>query len=189
MTKKNHTDLGTDNAGTNESAEEDIQSHKKPSYLPIHIYTIVQIVITVGIFIVTLTQAAPAFPVIIIALVPFRLLLMKKWWPREVLRFVDAWACKEGTPEDDEDANARTVEPVIEGATGHVKGHNQGGEGNGISAGPSEDVWNATSTIEPSPEPHAASERHEVRTAQNVDEWIELDPYPRVDEEMGSKHP
>jgi hypothetical protein len=29
---------------------------------------------------------------------------MKRWWPREVLRFVDAWACREGTPEDDEDA-------------------------------------------------------------------------------------
>ncbi len=28
---------------------------------------------------------------------------MKKLWNREVLRFVDAWACKEGTPEDEED--------------------------------------------------------------------------------------
>jgi hypothetical protein len=61
-------------------------------------------VITVIIFILTLTRGAPAFPVLIIALVPFRLLLMKRWWPREVLRFVDAWACREGTPEDDEDA-------------------------------------------------------------------------------------
>lgn len=56
------------------------------------------------IFILTLTRGAPAFPVLIIALVPFRLVLMKRWWPREVLRFVDAWACREGTPEDDEDA-------------------------------------------------------------------------------------
>ena len=48
-------------------------------------------------------MAAPAFPVIIIALVPVRLLVMKRVWGRETLRFVDAWACKDGTPEDDED--------------------------------------------------------------------------------------
>ncbi|KAF7718796.1 Bicarbonate transporter family protein [Penicillium ucsense] len=77
---------------------------KNSSYFAIHLYTISQIVITIVIFIVTLTRAAPAFPVLIIALVPFRLLVMKNWWPREVLRFVDAWACREGTPEDDEDA-------------------------------------------------------------------------------------
>ncbi|KAL1974620.1 hypothetical protein VTN31DRAFT_4824 [Thermomyces dupontii] len=75
----------------------------RPSYIPIHLYTVLQIVITVGIFVITLTKAAPAFPILIIALVPFRLLLMKRWWNREVLRFVDAWACREGTPEDDED--------------------------------------------------------------------------------------
>ncbi|KAJ5176669.1 uncharacterized protein N7482_002546 [Penicillium canariense] len=80
---------------------------RNPSYLPIHLYTILQIVTTVVIFIVTLTRGAPAFPVLIIALVPFRLLIMKKWWPREVLRFVDAWACREGTPEDDEDAEGK----------------------------------------------------------------------------------
>lgn len=58
----------------------------------------------------TLTKGAPAFPLIIIALVPTRLLLMKKLWSRETLRFVDAWACREGTPEDDEDRDT-TVEP------------------------------------------------------------------------------
>ena len=66
-------------------------------------YTIVQIVVTVVIFIVTLTKGAPAFPVIIIALVPIRLLVMNRMWHRETLRFVDAWACRDGTPEDDED--------------------------------------------------------------------------------------
>ena len=76
------------------------------SYAPIHGYTIVQIVVTMTIFVVTLTKAAPAFPVIIIALVPVRLLFMNKVWRREVLRFVDAWACREGTPEDDEDERA-----------------------------------------------------------------------------------
>lgn len=73
------------------------------SYWGIHVYTIVQIVVTVVIFIVTLTKGAPAFPVIIIALVPVRLLLMSRMRHRETLRFVDAWACRDGTPEDDED--------------------------------------------------------------------------------------
>lgn len=73
------------------------------SYWPIHAYTLTQIVLTIGIFIVTLTVAGPAFPLIIIALVPTRLLLMNKFWNRETLRYVDAWACREGTPEGDED--------------------------------------------------------------------------------------
>ena len=73
------------------------------NYWGIHGYTVLQIVMTGIIFYVTLTVAAPAFPVIIIALVPVRLLVMKKIWGRETLRFVDAWACKGGTPEDDED--------------------------------------------------------------------------------------
>lgn len=76
---------------------------KVPGYLQIHIYTAVQIVVTGVIFYVTLTVAGPAFPVIIIALVPIRLLLMNKLFNREVLRYVDAWACQDGTPEDDED--------------------------------------------------------------------------------------
>lgn len=75
----------------------------------VHIYTIVQIVVTIVIFIVTLTKAAPAFPVLIIILVPVRLLLMNKFWNRETLRFVDAWACRKGTPEDDKDLLAGEV--------------------------------------------------------------------------------
>ncbi|MCJ1296095.1 hypothetical protein MMC34_007660 [Xylographa carneopallida] len=77
-------------------------------YKGVHIYTAVQIVVTVIIFIVTLTKGAPAFPVIIIALVPLRLMVMNKLWTRDTLRFVDAWACREGTPEDDADREART---------------------------------------------------------------------------------
>ena len=72
-------------------------------YWGIHAYTMLQIVMTGIIFYVTLTVAAPVFPVIIIALVPVRLLVMNKVWGKETLRFVDAWACKEGAPEDDED--------------------------------------------------------------------------------------
>jgi hypothetical protein len=84
------------------------------NYWGVHIYTSVQILVTVVIFIVTLTKGAPAFPVLIIALVPIRLLVMNKIWHRETLRFVDAWACREGTPEDDEDAEARSEEVELQ---------------------------------------------------------------------------
>ena len=42
-------------------------------------------------------------------LVPIRLLLLTKLWNRETLRFVDAWACRKGTPEDDKDLLAGEV--------------------------------------------------------------------------------
>jgi hypothetical protein len=73
------------------------------SYIAIHTYTVSQIVLTTIIFIVTLTKAGPIFPIIIIALVPVRLGVMNRMWNRETLRYVDAWACRDGTPEDDED--------------------------------------------------------------------------------------
>jgi hypothetical protein len=87
-----------------------------PSYWGIHAYTILQIVSTVAIFVVTLTKAAPMFPVIIIALVPVRLVVMKKLWNRETLRHVDQWACRGGTPEDeeDEDIGEETTEETLE---------------------------------------------------------------------------
>ena len=82
-------------------------------------YTIAQIVITAGIFALTLTIAGPAFPIVIIALVPVRLLLMHRIWDRETLRYVDRWACQEGTPEDAEDRAGMEVEvevpAVVEG--------------------------------------------------------------------------
>lgn len=67
----------------------------------IHLYTLLQILFTAAIFAVTLTKAAPAFPILIIACVPLRLLIMPRFWPRATLRHVDAWACKAGTPEDE----------------------------------------------------------------------------------------
>jgi hypothetical protein len=73
------------------------------SYWPIHAYTILQIVLTALIFIVTLTKVGPIFPIIIILLVPFRLHVMARMWNRDCLRYVDAWACRDGSPEDDED--------------------------------------------------------------------------------------
>ncbi|KAJ4298299.1 hypothetical protein N0V90_006199 [Kalmusia sp. IMI 367209] len=73
------------------------------AYLPIHLYTLTQIIVTIVIFIVTLTVAGPAFPIIILLLVPIRLQVMNRVWNREVLRYVDAWACRDGTVEDEED--------------------------------------------------------------------------------------
>ncbi|PWY90887.1 hypothetical protein BO70DRAFT_425816 [Aspergillus heteromorphus CBS 117.55] len=98
-----------------QTTPDDTSPPPSPSYIPIHLYTLLQIIITVAIFILTLTRGAPAFPVLIVALVPFRLLVMKRWWPREVLRFVDAWACREGTPEDDEDAETKIHEEQTSG--------------------------------------------------------------------------
>lgn len=66
----------------------------------IHTYTITQIVVTGIIFGITLTVAAPAFPLVVIALVPLRLTLMNKIWSRATLRTVDGWACRPGKPED-----------------------------------------------------------------------------------------
>ncbi|GLB14234.1 hypothetical protein AtubIFM61612_001659 [Aspergillus tubingensis] len=146
-----------------------------PSYIPIHLYTILQIVITVAIFILTLTRGAPAFPVLIVLLVPFRLLVMKRWWPREVLRFVDAWACREGTPEDDEDAEAKLC--------------SEHGQTGGVFASPDQSGSDTAVT-------------EDMRISQGVDlgggdlgdrrgdcgtgnEWVELGVWGRNDEEAG----
>lgn len=82
------------------------------SYWGVHLYTISQILVTVVIFIVTLTKGAPAFPVIIISLVPIRLLVMNKMWHRDTLRYVDAWACRDGTPDDEKDKPSLVEEPI-----------------------------------------------------------------------------
>ncbi|OHE96471.1 hypothetical protein CORC01_08234 [Colletotrichum orchidophilum] len=72
------------------------------SWLGIHFYTLAQIVLTGIVFGVTLTVAAPGFPIIIIILVPVRLFFMNRIWSRQTLRYVDGWATREGKPEDDE---------------------------------------------------------------------------------------
>lgn len=66
----------------------------------------------------TLTVAGPAFPVAILALVPIRLTWMKRVWGREVLRYVDGWACREGTPEGDEDARGLEQAGYVEDGRG-----------------------------------------------------------------------
>jgi hypothetical protein len=78
----------------------------------IHGYTITQIIVTGIVFGVTLTVAAPAFPLIIIALVPLRLTLMNRIWSRETLLMVDGWACREGKPEDPDPSDAAQEETL-----------------------------------------------------------------------------
>ncbi len=50
------------------------------SWVSVHAYTLTQLVLTAAIFALTLTPAAPAFPIVIILLVPARLLLMNRIW-------------------------------------------------------------------------------------------------------------
>ena len=69
------------------------------TWLGIHGFTVTQIIMTGIVFGITLTVAAPAFPLVIIALVPIRLTLMNRIWSRETLIMVDGWACREGNPE------------------------------------------------------------------------------------------
>ncbi|KAM4065143.1 HCO3- transporter family protein [Hirsutella rhossiliensis] len=72
------------------------------TWLGVHAFTMTQIVLTGVVFATTLTVAAPAFPLVIIALVPVRLTLMNRIWSRDTLRVVDGWACRPGKPEDQE---------------------------------------------------------------------------------------
>ncbi|GKT42443.1 putative transporter [Colletotrichum spaethianum] len=77
------------------------------SWIGIHFYTVTQLVLTGIVFGVTLTVAAPGFPIIIIILVPVRLFFMNRIWSRQTLRYVDGWATREGKPEDNEDDRRR----------------------------------------------------------------------------------
>lgn len=106
---------------------------------------------------------------------------MKRWWPREVLRFVDAWACREGTPEDDEDERERDNRQH-EGEVG--AGHEQGG-GDGFF--PPEDIRNELSTVGESRKNNIESEIQVAGSSDAGNDWIELDVYPQADEEIGRK--
>ena len=111
---------------------------------------------------------------------------MKRWWPREVLRFVDAWACREGTPEDDEDAKAANdsatsnnspvnpvaVDGVLHGAVSREQARRRPSVGSGLGGAQADladqRIWEATDT--------------------NVDhEWVELEDRGFPDEELGKR--
>ena len=101
--------------------------------MPIHLYTLTQIIVTVIILIVTLTKAGPAFPIIIILLVPIRLHFMNRIWNREILRYVDAWACRDGAPEDDEDRRAESRKGPPGQSTGMSTDVESGGNEDGAN--------------------------------------------------------
>jgi hypothetical protein len=90
------------------------------TWMGVHGFTVSQIILTGIVFGVTLTVAAPAFPLIIIALVPVRLTLMNRIWSKETLRMVDGWACRGGKPEDEEDE--RVVSESAGGSPDEEKG-------------------------------------------------------------------
>lgn len=114
------------------------------SYWPIHAYTLTQIVLTIIIFIVTLTVAGPAFPIIIIACVPARLFLMNRIWNRETLRYVDSWACRDGTPEADEDRKLvrRALQAQERSEPGAVRDVESG-----LGSGPEEEIGLSTMSV------------------------------------------
>lgn len=106
---------------------------------------------------------------------------MKRWFRREVLRFVDAWACREGTPEDDEDAKAQLEQDCDEGGCGERGRSRDGGRGV-LSSGSGEP--------RPSP-PQPVSKAMTVDNGEyamhenSTQEWVELDVRMHVDEELG----
>ena len=56
------------------------------TYAGEHMYTLLQISLTAGIFAVTFTPAAPVFPIAIVLLVPLRLRVMSCYWAPETLK-------------------------------------------------------------------------------------------------------
>ncbi|KAI9727749.1 MAG: hypothetical protein M1834_007988 [Cirrosporium novae-zelandiae] len=111
------------------------------SYWPVHGYTLLQILVTGGVFGVTLTRAAPIFPVLVVALVPVRLVGMRRVWGKGSLRFLDAWACRGGRPEDEDEVEEGDGlgDGVVVGDGGEVEmgvfvgeGGNGGRSGGGV---------------------------------------------------------
>lgn len=97
-------------------------------------YTLFQIIVTVGIFVVTFTKGAAAFPIVIVAFVPFRLQVMNRIWRREVLMFVDSWACRPGVVGNDFDGKGGN-EGGSESETGDVDRIGDEEEGSGRGSG------------------------------------------------------
>ena len=97
---------------------------------------------------------------------------MKRWFGREVLRFVDAWACREGTPEDDEDARARVDEGSAEG------------EGCGCAPTSSADEGFARRSMSNG---FTGNDESYFGHEASAQEWLEFDVHMgmRMDEELG----
>lgn len=109
---------------------------------------------------------------------------MKRLFPREVLRFVDSWACHEGTPEDEEDARAaRAHEASVDD---HINNAFMAYPNRTCTA--SDDDGKATSSVHvqmpSSTTAHAATREGRL---PGEDDWVELDVFENsnADEELG----
>ena len=103
---------------------------------------------------------------------------MKRWWPREVLRFVDAWACREGTPEDDEDTEKAQGQDALGSDTVPV------GVLHADSRGRSTVQSSSVSKEPPTSQADLADQRIWGTTNEDINnEWVELQE--RRDEELG----
>jgi hypothetical protein len=103
---------------------------------------------------------------------------MKRWWNREVLRFVDAWACREGTPEDDEDqrAQSKMMSDAADDAVFTADAYP-------LNSGRN---MNAESYVTP----RVQADVRETSDTDNTQDWIELDlqePRAPEDEEIGAR--
>lgn len=110
---------------------------------------------------------------------------MNRWFPREVLRFVDAWACREGTPEDHEDVRNRlNYYDVHDGDARCDRGRCRDGDScsGGIRSMHSSDETPGMPKSAPDNEDPWIGYEHENGVAR---EWIELDVRLHTDEETG----
>ena len=100
---------------------------------------------------------------------------------------MDAWACREGTPEDEEDAIAKANE---EFSSDDFQGRDRVLNSDGIFAGPLGGAGAAQPGSHISLKSQDISDERELRIAGNGDtdtDWIELDAYRHTDEETGRR--
>lgn len=102
---------------------------------------------------------------------------------------MDAWACREGTPEDDEDEQERAraaSQPCGENRAGGGSRDPRGGEDGIFSVG----IGDARDAPSTDPKDNIVSYDNEMRGPGNSDashDWVKLDLYPHADEEIGRK--
>ncbi|KAA8647128.1 hypothetical protein EYZ11_008079 [Aspergillus tanneri] len=118
------------------------------------------------------TPTHPIFP----SIFSFRLLVMKRWWPRGVLRFVDAWTCRERTPEDDEDVESKRRD-------------DDGGNGvDGVISSRLGDSMNEPSNLRARTQARMKRGDDKILAVENRDighMWVELGFRTKADEELG----
>ena len=100
---------------------------------------------------------------------------MKRLFPREVLRFVDAWACRVGTPEDEEDE--------LERERGQARDGDREGGAAGLEPMPGR-VYGGRDVAVDEVQPDSNAYVEAGRGDGQGQEWVELGQMHR-DEEAG----